>query len=46
MKMLENNPKARKASGLSKKEAKEYTSSNVGEKAFSKLKEKVKKKRG
>lgn len=30
-----------KAKGLSKKEAKEYTKSNTGEKRFSKLKEKI-----
>lgn len=45
MKMMEHNPEVAKEKGISPEQAKEYTSHNVGEKKFSRLREKIGKKK-
>lgn len=45
MKMLEHNPKIAKEHGMTSSQAAEYTSENTGKKRFSKLKEKIGKKK-
>jgi len=44
MKMMEHSPELAKLNGISSEKAKEFTSKNVGNKKFSKLKEKLGKK--
>lgn len=44
MKAAEHNPSFAKKAGISPAEAKEYTNSNTGDNAYSKLKERLKKK--
>ena len=41
MKMMEHNPELAKKKGITPKQAKEFTKSNVGKKRFSKLREKL-----
>ncbi len=43
MKMLENNPKLAKEYGISREQAREFTEENIGNKRFSKLKERLSK---
>ena len=44
-KMLENNPELAKEHGISTEKAKEMTEDNVGNKRFSRLKERIKRKK-